>query len=84
MRLLIAAAVGFALSMPAMAQIGGQSTERLPTSSGSAPRGSTCSRGEEVNGQTCSCRRMQTETSSRISYRSVCMLPSEWRALEAR
>lgn len=85
MKLLITAVAALAFAFPSTAQVTGAtggSASQIETGQSSAPEGQRCERGKTVNGERCICRRIEVESSSRMSIRSVCMTASQWREFE--
>lgn len=83
MKSLIVAAAAFAFALPVSAQIAGAgSGAGSQIQTGQAVPDGQCARGQEVNGERCMCRRIEVESSSRMSLRTVCRTASQWRQWE--
>lgn len=80
MKLLIVAAAAFAIALPASAQITGNTgSGGAGVQTGQEAPDGRCARGQTVNGERCLCRRIEVESSSRMSLRTVCRTASQWR-----
>lgn len=78
MKLLIVAFASLALASPVAAQGRDPGDAGSRVSTGQAVPNATCTRGEEVNGERCVCRRL-AESGSRLAARTVCRTVSGWR-----
>ena len=83
MRSFVVVISGLLLSAPAFAQgVGGGSTgsgAQMATGAAEAPAEATSTGGETEGGERRICRRIETATGSRMSYRRMCMTADQWR-----
>lgn len=80
MKLLISAVAVVAFALPAAAQITGNSgSGGAGVQTGQAVPDGQCVRGQTVNGDRCICRRIEVESSSRMSLRTICRTAGQWR-----
>lgn len=80
MKLMLAAVAVFAFAVPTSAQITGNAgSGGTQIQTGQAVPDGQCVRGQTVNGERCVCRRIEVESSSRMSLRTICRTTTQWR-----
>lgn len=85
MKYWVSAIAAIAIAAPAAGQItgaAGGAANRVETGQSAPESDGRCRAGATLNGERCKCRRIPTESSSRMSLRSVCMTPSQWKIWE--
>lgn len=81
MRTVVFAMAALVMAAPAVAQTQAGSGGTVATGQGDLPQ-STGEAGTTADGERRICRRIEVESSSRMSLRRVCMTSKEWKAYE--
>ena len=83
MRSFVLVMTGLLLTTPAFAQgVGGGSTgsgAQMATEATETPENAASTSGDAEGGERRICRRVETGTGSRMSYRRMCMTADQWR-----